>query len=121
VDENPGLALKYLGVLFDFSNTDITSLQECKRMILNKLGVLYSKYGDKELKLEAIIYCLYPKIRYPAKLASWPLDQYYALDRMFSVAFRRILQLPRTFPHHLLYVPRSEGGLGLPLFSAMVH
>jgi len=55
-DDNPGLALKYLGVLFDYANTDLTSFTECRRLITSKLGVLYSKFGDKELKIEAIVY-----------------------------------------------------------------
>jgi hypothetical protein len=101
-DDPPDLALKYLGVLFDYSNSDRTSYQTCVSLLKKKLDTLYTKFGDKELKIEAIIYCLYPRLRYPAKLASWPLSTFHSLDRLFSVAFRRILQLPRTFPHGLL-------------------
>jgi hypothetical protein len=114
-------ALKYLGVLFDFSNDDFSSHLHLSTMLREKLHTLYSRGCDKQLKIEAIIYSLYPKARYPAKLAGWRLVDYHQIDKLFSVAFRRILQLPRSFPQALLYTPRTHGGIGLPLFSTQAH
>jgi hypothetical protein len=119
----PGIseALKYLGVIFDFANTDHSSHRELTNLLHDKLKLLHTRTCDKELKLEAIIYSLYPKVRYPAKMAGWPLSSYQHIDKIFSVAFRRILQLAPTFPHALLYSPRAEGGIGLPLFSSQAQ
>lgn len=114
-------ALKYLGVIFDFSNTDHSSHRELIELLNNKLRLLHTRLCDKELKLEAIIYSLYPKVRYPAKMAGWSLTGYQQIDKIFSAAFRRILQLSPTFPHALLYSSRAEGGIGLPLFSSLVQ
>jgi hypothetical protein len=119
----PGImeALKYLGVIFDFSNTDHSSHKELTKLLHEKLRLLHTRVCDKELKLEAIIYSLYPKIRYPAKMAGWSLSSYQHFDKIFSSAFRRILQLAPTFSHAQLYTPRAEGGIGLPLFSSQVQ
>jgi hypothetical protein len=114
-------ALKYLGVLFDYSNDDNSSHSHLVTMLNRRLSTLHTKGCDKELKIEAIIYSLYPKARYPAKLAGWRLQDFHAIDKLFSIAFRRILQLPRTFPHDLLYTTRANGGIGLPLFSTQAH
>ena len=114
-------ALKYLGVTFDYANTDHSSHRELVCLLQDKLRLLHTLTCDKELKLEAIIYSLYPKIRYPAKLAGWSLESYQYIDRIFSAAFRRILQLAPTFPHALLYSARTEGGIGLPLFSSQAQ
>ena len=114
-------ALKYLGVTFDYANTDHSSHRELVCLLQDKLRLLHTRTCDKELKLEAIIYSLYPKIRYPAKLAGWSLASYQHIDRIFSTAFRRILQLAPTFPHALLYSARAEGGIGLPLFSSQAQ
>ena len=119
----PGIteALKYLGVIFDFSNTDYSSHKELTKLLHEKLRLLHTRVCDKELKLEAIIYSLYPKIRYPAKMAGWCLSSYQHIDKIFSSAFRRILQLTPTFPHAQLYTSRAEGGIGLPLFSSQAQ
>jgi hypothetical protein len=114
-------ALKYLGVLFDFANDDSSSHAHLLGMLRRKLDILHSKNCGKELKIEAIVYSLYAKARYPAKMAGWRLQDYYTIDKLFSTAFRRILQLPPTFPHDLLYTRRNVGGIGLPLFSTQVH
>lgn len=114
-------ALKYLGVLFDFANDDSSSHSHISSMLQHKLNTLHSRGCNKELKLEAIVYSLYPKARYPAKLAGWRLRDYHSIDKIFSTAFRRILQLPRSFPQGLLYSPRAVGGIGLPQFSTQVH
>jgi len=117
----PTEALKYLGVLFDFSNDDSSSFANLASLLREKLQLLHTKHCDKELKLEAITYSLYPKLRYPAKMAGWRLQDYHYMDKIFSTAFRQILQLPKTFPHDLLYAPRYVGGIGLPLFSTQAH
>ena len=118
---NTAEALKYLGVLFDYANDDSSSHSHILTMLRQKLDILHSKGCGKELKLEAIIYSLYPKARYPAKMAGWRLQDYHIIDKLFSSAFQRILLLPYSFPHDLLYTSRNNGGIGLPLFSTQVH
>ena len=114
-------ALKYLGVLFDYANDDSSSHAALMQLLNDKLQLLHTRTCDKELKIEAITVSLYAKLRYPGRMAGWRLQDFYTFDKTFSAAFRRILQLPRTFPHALLYASRKVGGIGLPLFSTQVH
>jgi hypothetical protein len=108
---------KYLGVLFDLSNMDLASWSNSAEIARRGIAQVRRSLGDVELRVEAILYCVYPRLLYSAKFASWPLRKYAELDKVFSAAFRGILGLRKGFPEELLYAPWGVRGIGLPRFS----
>jgi hypothetical protein len=108
---------KYLGVLFDLSNSDGASLEKAVSIAKKGISQVCQSMGDFELRVEALLFCVYPKLLYSAKFASWPLRRYLDIDKIFSAAFRRILGLRRGFPEDLIYAPWGFRGVGIARFS----
>ena len=57
---------KYLGVLFDLSNMDLASLTHSVDVARRGIAQVRRSLGDVELRVEAIIYCVYPRLIYSA-------------------------------------------------------
>ena len=117
VDAKP---TKYLGILFDYINSNATHLSLTTSTIQQDFSTLLRRTGLPLLKIEVAIAGVLSKARYAAVFSPWNLPTLHKIDRVFATYFRQILGLHQGFPTALLYTPASFAGLGLPRFSDVV-
>ena len=111
-------SLKLLGMTFDMHMCSTTQFDIIKQQLTAALSICLRARISPDAKLAVIKSSLLPKVIFSAKFASWGLNKYLEIDKIFERAYRRISKNMPTFPAALLYMPPSVGGLGLPMFSS---
>ena len=110
--------VKYLGVILDLRPTTTSPSHEAALQHLNThLTHLLVQTAPPGAKIDYILFKLLPTILTTAIVANWTLKQYRALDTPLSRAYRLILAFPANAPEHILYMPKTEMGVGLPRLS----
>ena len=108
--------VKYLGV-----DLDLRGKLQTHERALTKLNTALShllvQAGPPSVKIDYVLFKLAPQILPTAMCANWSLQQYRALDKPLSSAYRILLALPKHFPTALLYIPKTQMGIGLKRLS----
>ena len=113
--------VKYLGVLFDFDNNNISQLRHTRELLQQRFSTLHTKSAPAQLKLEVVNCAILAEAKFAAKFTGWSLDTLLTIDKTFSKHYRKILGLLPGFPSELLYAPPKFAGIGLPRFSDVVN
>ena len=109
--------VRYLGIDLDLRNSDKTAHNRVLTDLHCRLSHLLLQPGSPQVKIEYIRNKILPIALYTTLCANWALSKYRALDAPLSIAYRKILSLPKHFPTALLYLPRKYCGIGLPRLS----
>jgi len=111
-------SVKYLGVDLELRNNPRSfSYHAVLQEIQNHLSHLLIQPGTPGSKIDYIQFKLIPIVLTTASCANWTLQQYRELDTPLSRAYRLILSLPSKSPESILYIPKSEMGIGLTRLS----
>ena len=108
---------RYLGAKVAFGHRDRTSYKFCLSHLRSSLEALHVRRATQECRRKVIEMQLFPQILYHAIHAAWTLKQYERLDSILASALRRLHRLPRSYPTALIFLPRTDAGLGYRRFS----
>ena len=108
---------RYLGAKVAYGPADRTSHKWCVAHLRGSLEVLHTRRASTECRRKVIEMQLLPQVLYHAAHASWTLKAYQSLDSILAAAIRRLHRLPRSYPTDLLYLPKSDLGLGYTRIS----
>ena len=112
---------KHLGILWDMHLSNEQQRTHTLGYLKTALAYVCAKRASNTCKYLAITKCIIPKIIYTAKFMSWTLQQYEELEQPISAAYRKIAKHLPGFPTALLYVERSDGGMGFTSLSDAVQ
>ena len=112
---------RYLRAKVAYGPEDKTSHKWCVAHLQGSLEVLHTQRATSECKRKVIEMQLIPQVLYHAAHASWPLKAYHRLDSILAAAIRRLHRLPRTFPTDLIYLSKTDLGLGYTRISDAAH
>jgi hypothetical protein len=98
-------------------NESQMSLEAVLGRLEDSLSHLLLQVGSPKVKIQYIRFKIIPIAVATAQCSSWTLQQYRALDKPFSRAYRTLLALHPKCPETVLYLPSTDMGVGLPRFS----
>ena len=114
-------SLKHLGVTWDMELGNDTQRNQLENYLSEALAYIVARRASTQCKILAITKCVIPKILYVCKFMGWTLAQYDHLESLISRALRQILKLPHSFPSELLYISKSESGMGFDSLVDITH
>jgi hypothetical protein len=104
---------KHLGIIWDMDLTNETQRQQTLTYLKQSLAYVSARRASADVKILAITKSIIPKTVFTARQMAWTLDEYIAMDRCVSAAYRAATKNLATFPTELLYLAKRLGGLGL--------
>ena len=112
--------IKMLGVTFDTSGPQRTQKAATKLRLARACTILCAQRRPDCAVIAASVSSL-TRASYTAQFTPWAAHDISDLDVPLNQLFRRLSGNMRSYPTHLLYLPTSMGGLGLPRLSTYVN
>ena len=103
---------RYLGSKVAFGPLDKISHRWCVAHLQGSLEVLQTRRATQDCRRKVIEGQLFIQTLYHGSHAAWNLKAYQRLDSILAGAIRRLHRLPRSYPTDLIFLPKSDHGLG---------
>ena len=108
--------LKFLGVVFDITGPQVTQKGLTKHRLQRACVIMAVQRSIDSVTLTASI-CSLARASYTATHTPWSDKDVTSLDTPLNQLHRRTSKNAPTFPTALLYIPQSQGGMGIPRLS----
>ena len=120
VDVRRAGTIKMLGTIFDIQGPQSTQAKATTLRLVRASAIMCAQRSVDNAVLTASVSSL-TRASYTAQFTPWSAGDLTELDTALNRLFRRASHNMPTFPTRLLYLPASQGGLGLPRLSTYVN